>query len=53
MLSLLPLLLLLVRSVVASEGPIDGEIFLQALQNLASESLGVQEIQVHKGFFQY
>ena len=53
MLSLLPLLLLLLRSVVALEGSIDGLIFKQALENLASETLGVKEIQVCKGSFQY
>ena len=44
--SLLLLLLLLLRGVVAAEGPIDGEIFKKVLEDLASESLGVQEIQV-------
>ena len=46
MLSFLPLLILLLRSVVATKGPVDGEIFKQALEDLASETLGVQEIQV-------
>ena len=51
MLSLLPLLLLLLNSAVASDGPIDGGIFLEALEDLASKSLGVQEIQVCQDFF--
>ena len=50
MLSLLMLLIMLLRSAVASEGLIDGGIFKQALEDLASESLGVQEIQVCKCF---
>ena len=50
MLSLLPLLLPLLHSAVASEGPIDGGIFKQALENLTSETLGLQEIQVHDSF---
>ena len=50
--SLILLLLLLLRSVVATDGPINGGIFKQALENLASESLGVQEIQVCKTSFQ-
>ena len=45
MLLLLPLMLLLLRSVVASEVPIDEGVFKQVL-DLALESLGVQEIQV-------
>ena len=45
-LSSLPLLLLLLRSVVATESPIDGGIFKKILENFASKSLGVQEIQV-------
>ena len=49
--SLLVLLFLLLRSVVATDGPIDGGIFKQALEDLASESLGIQEIQVCKGYF--
>ena len=47
----LPLLLLLLRGVVTSDGPIDGGIFLQALEDLASKSLGVEEIQVCQGYF--
>ena len=42
----LPLLLLLLQSVVASQGPIDGQVFLQALEELENDSLGVTQIQV-------
>ena len=41
---LLPLLFLLLRGVASTK---DGRIYKQALENLASESLGVQEIQVY------
>ena len=48
--SLLPLLFLLLQSVAATEVIIDGQDFEKALKDLASESLGVEEIQVCKGF---
>ena len=50
MLSLLPLLFLVLRSVTATEDFIEGKDFEKALEDLASESLGVEEIQVCKGF---
>ena len=51
MMSLILLLLLLLRTVVATESPIDGWIFKHVLENLASKSLGVQEIQVCITYF--
>ena len=50
MMSSLPLLFLLLQSVATTDVIIDGQDFEKALKDLASESLGVEEIQVCKGF---
>ena len=48
---ILPLLWLLLRNVVASDSLIDGRIFERALEDLASKSLRMYEIQVCKDYF--
>ena len=45
-LPVLLMLLLLHGVAVANDVAVDGNVFLQALQQVASESLGVQQIQV-------
>ena len=50
--TMLLLLLPMLQSVVAFNDSINADIFLQVLEDLASESLGVEEIQVYDGFFQ-
>ena len=44
----LPPVLLLSQSVVASQGPIGGQVFLRALEELENDSFGVTQIQVQR-----
>ena len=50
---MLPLLLLLLQNAVAFDSSTEGTIFERALEDLASESLHVHDIQVREDSFQY